>query len=162
MKHPRGRALLLLAILLSVTLCVLLTAVLLGVLPGSTLRSDVAEVVQLPDRASSGLTCQMEPRSRTGYCLAALDQNAMARLIDQLRLTQLSVASTDPRALPPVGPGGCQATAMFGDGDGVSAYWIGARPTQLALRDGGQFEYLLLLSRAETGQACIQVAYAYG
>jgi hypothetical protein len=151
-----------LALLLGVMLCGLGVYVLLDALGPGALRSDVAEVIQIPDRARPQLTCLTPSRTRMGYCLTALDQPTITQIVGRLGLSQILPADGAPLDLPTVEPGGCQSSAVFGDGTGLRAYWVAGRPDQLALRNGGQFEYLLLLTRPETGQACIQVSYAYG
>ena len=57
---------------------------------------------------------------------------------------------------------GCLDPQALAVVDGVPAYWITARPPQLALKSGGQFEYLLLIVNEATGEGCVQVSYSYG
>jgi len=83
----------------------------------------------------------------------------------RLELEARIVSLADPSTVPPIvtdGEIGCLDPDTFGSVDGLPAYWLGGRPDQLSLANGGQFEYMFLLFNTATGLVCVQVAYAYG
>jgi hypothetical protein len=129
------------------------------------LESDVNQVLDPGNSARLDLKCSMIETTRSGYCLFAANEEQVEEIAARLNLDYRTASFENPETIPPVvseGKAGCLDVDVFGNVDGFPAYYIGGRPDQLSLADGGQFEYLLLLFNPETGQACAQVSYAYG
>ena len=129
------------------------------------LESDVKEVLDPATTAKLDLKCSMIDSTRSGYCLFSSNQAQIEEIAARLDLDYRVVSFENSESVPPViseGEVGCLDEDVFGAVDGLPAYYIGGRPDQLSLANGGQFEYLLLLFNPETGQACTQVSYAYG
>lgn len=129
------------------------------------LESDVKEVLDPATTAQLDLKCSMIDSTRSGYCLFSSNQTQIEEIVARLDLDYRVASFENNETIPPVvsdGKVGCLDENVFGQVDGLPAYYIGGRPDQLSLASGGQFEYLLLLSNPETGQACTQVSYAYG
>jgi hypothetical protein len=57
---------------------------------------------------------------------------------------------------------GCGSFPWILDGSSGMFYLISGRPQSLSLANGTSFEYLLLVFEESSGEACIQVSYAYG
>ncbi len=103
--------------------------------------------------------------ARSGYCLSSSNQAQIEEIVARLDLDYRVASFENNVTIPPIvseGEVGCLDENVFGQVDGLPAYYIGGRPDQLSLTSGGQFEYLLLLFNPETWQACTQVSYAYG
>jgi len=129
------------------------------------LESDVKEVLDPATTTQLDLKCSMIDSTRSGYCLFLSNQAQIQEIAARLDLDYRVASLENNVTIPPVvseGEVGCLAEDVFGQVDGLSAYYIGGRPDQLSLTSGGQFEYLLLLFNPGTGQACTQVSYAYG
>jgi hypothetical protein len=131
----------------------------------NTLESDVNEVLYPINAAQLDLECSMIATTRSGYCLFEANKGQIEEIGARLDLDYRLASFENNETIPPVvseGKVGCLDENVFGQVDGLPAYYIGGRPDQLSLTGGGQFEYLLLLFNPETGQACAQVSYAYG
>ena len=131
----------------------------------SSLEADVLEI--LPPASSTGLSleCQMIGTTRSAYCLGDISDDEAAAWAQSLAMESFRVRLGDAASVPPLGaegPVGCLSAEVFPGVDGLPAFWVGGRPPELALGSGGQFEYLLLIVNAATGQGCLQVSYAYG
>ncbi len=131
----------------------------------ASLEADVAEVVSRGLAGSPEMECQMVGTTRSGFCTFEAGGAGALAVATELGLNSGSVEPDDLSAIPPVaaeGAVGCFSPEMMERADGLPAYWIGGRPESLRLQSGGQFEYLVLLLDPDTGQACVQVSYAYG
>jgi hypothetical protein len=129
----------------------------------SALAADVAEVMDEAD--DPDLQCAMIGVTRAGYCLLPASEGAVSGWATSLGLASGTASLDRPETVPPLaaeGAVGCLDAQVFVEVDGLPAYWLGGRPSQLSLSNGGQFEYMLLLYDPETGRACVQVSYAYG
>ncbi len=130
----------------------------------SSLETDVAQVLSI-DPAEVSMQCAMVDTTRTGYCVLPADETQVDAWARSLGLSPRRASLSDGESVPPLaseGPVGCLDAGRSGAVEGQPAYWIGARPTSLALGSGGQFEYLLLIFDPAAAQACVQVSYAYG
>lgn len=131
----------------------------------NSLEADVLEVLHpAPDEGLS-LDCRMIGTTRSGYCVGEISQDDARALALAIGLESSTLDLADLDGVPPLayeGLVGCLDPQAFAVVDGVPAYWIAGRPPQLALKSGGQFEYLLLIVNEATGQGCVQVSYAYG
>jgi uncharacterized membrane protein len=170
MQHPTRKPIPRTLIVLSACVGLCLLAALAGgalwiSLTQGALAADVGEVLTPDSGARRDLACQMLERSRTGYCLFTADEGDIQGVARRLGLETSTASGDDPHATPLLaleGGRGCRATDILRSGEKLPAYWAAGRPKQLALRSGGQFEYLLLLYDRATRQACVQVSYAYG
>jgi len=130
----------------------------------SSLQTDVAQVLSVAP-AEQSMRCAMVDRTRTGYCVLPADEAQVRAWSGTLGLSPRTASLTDVDSVPPLaseGPVGCLDEGNFGQIEGRPTYWIGARPEALALENGGQFEYMLLIFDPAAAQACVQVSYAYG
>jgi hypothetical protein len=103
--------------------------------------------------------------TRSGFCLGAMQLDQAEAVAQALELTATQVNLDAPATdLPMASEGlqGCLDPEVFPAVNGLPAWWISGRPAQLSLETGGQFEYLLIVLNATTGQGCVQVSYAYG
>ena len=131
----------------------------------SSLEADVLDVLRPASMDRLSLECRMIGTTRSGYCVGEIsleDAEALALALG-LESSQVDLENLD-RA-PPLAAEGlveCVDPEAFPGVDGLPAYWIAGRPPQLGLVSGGQFEYLLVIVNAATGQGCVQVSYAYG
>ncbi|MCJ7513490.1 MAG: hypothetical protein MUO23_11035 [Anaerolineales bacterium] len=156
----RTRALLLLVLSILLTSC----GPLWNAVNRSTLKLDVAEALG-PQALDLQLRCEMVDSTRTGYCLVPADREQVIGWAGALGMSASTASTASAQTLPPLaseGRVGCLAPENFGDVEGLPAYWVGGRPEALILSGGGRFEYMLLLHNPDTGQACVQVSYAYG
>jgi hypothetical protein len=131
----------------------------------SSLEADVLEVLRPASKDGLSLECRMIGTTRSAYCLGEISDDEAAAWAQALALESFRINLEDAASTPPLGaegPVGCLSAEVFPGVDGLPAFWIGGRPLQLALGSGGQFEYLLLIVNAATGQGCVQVSYAYG
>jgi hypothetical protein len=111
------------------------------------------------------MECRMIGTTRSGYCAFEAGEAGVHAVATELGLASGSVQPHDLSAIPPVaaeGAVGCFSPEMMERADSLPVYWIGGRPDSLRLQSGGQFEYLVLILDPDTGQACVQVSYAYG
>jgi len=129
----------------------------------NSLESDISEIIDPANTAHLELKCAMVSSTRTGYCLYDTQTESIEQLAVRLKLER-NENLLDQETLSPVAPGGegCLAPDIVGNADDVSAYSFFGRHEQLSLSNGGQFDSLLLIFNPTTGQACVQVSYAYG
>ena len=131
----------------------------------SSLEADVLDVLRPASKDGLSLECRMIGTTRSGYCLGEISDDEAAAWAQGLALESFRVNLEDAASTPALGvegPVGCLSVEVFPGVDGLPALWVGGRPPQLALGSGGQFEYLLLIVNAATGQGCVQASYAYG
>lgn len=136
-----------------------------GGLNRTPLETDVREVLTKASQDPPELECKMIGTTRSGFCTLEQDDDGALAWAQGLGLDPRLVDLDSPETVPPVaaeGKVGCLSPEVLEHVDGLPAYWIGGRPDVLALQSGGQFEYLLLVVDPDTGQACMQVSYAYG
>jgi len=130
-----------------------------------SLTANVTEVLVASDEDRLELSCKMVDTTRTGYCIFVTHQELIEQVASKLGLDFRTASLELPGNLPPLGSEGmvgCLSAGVFDSIEGLLAYWVGGRPAQLSLSDGGQFEYLLLLYNSSTELACVQVSYAFG
>jgi len=131
----------------------------------NSLEADVLEVLHPAPDEGSFLECRMIGTTRSGYCVGEISQADVQALTLAIGLESSTLDLADLDGVPPLayeGLVGCLDPQTLAVVDGLPAYWIAGRPPQLALKSGGQFEYLLLIVNEATGQGCVQVSYAYG
>jgi len=56
---------------------------------------------------------------------------------------------------------GCLACRSFKNVSKIRAYLSGRRPSELRLKSGVAFEYLILFQDLDTDKVCVQVSYSY-
>ncbi|MCP9785977.1 hypothetical protein [Cyanobium sp. N5-Cardenillas] len=137
--------------------CLLLTgcASLWTVTNRSGLEADVRELLKTADVEPQHLDCRMVGTTRMAACSLHLSPPQTASVIRALALENIQTSSET--SAPQAGPS-CVAETS----GPIITFGRGHRPTSLRLASGTAFEYLLLTINKATGQACIQVSYAYG
>ena len=122
------------------------------------------ELLRRADAGGKDLSVAMEPRSRMGLAQFPAVEGEIARLVSVLHLQEV------PDALPSAGDkvaGWLRAAqksytnAMLRLPAGVRLYHSDIRQSSLRLRDGSQFEYLVLIYDPRSEQALILVEYVH-
>ena len=129
------------------------------------LEADLREVLGAYLDVQPEMDCAMVGTTRTGYCLFDAQAESVRDLAEEMGMEARAVDLHDPGSLPPLqveGRVGCLSAEVFGQVQGLPAYWLGGRPDALALQSGGRFEYLLLVFDPAAGRACALASYAYG
>lgn len=127
----------------------------------SGLEADVRQLLEAAGFVPQHLDCRMVGSTRDAACSLHMSAAGTASVIGTFALERIDLSSEPPsnlaRLVADAGPS-CVVAASAR----LSTYGISGRPDSLRLPSGSAFEYLLLTVDESTGQACVQVSYAYG
>jgi hypothetical protein len=127
----------------------------------SGLEADVREVLKTAAVKPQRLQCRMVGPTRNGACSLPLSPTETASVLRTLALESIQTSSESPsphsELIAHAGP-----SCVAGAPRPIVTFGRGNRPDTLRLPSGTAFEYLLLTINPLTGQACVQVSYAYG
>jgi hypothetical protein len=100
--------------------------------------------------------------TRTGYCLFVDHDETVEAMIEAYDLEPVALENATIAFIDAELEAGCGSFSSILEGSEGMLYLISGRPLSLRLPNGSAFEYLLLLYSASSGEACVQVSYAYG
>jgi hypothetical protein len=99
--------------------------------------------------------------TRDAACSLHMSAADTASVIRTFALERIDPSSEPPsnlaRLVADVGP-----SCVAGTAKPLATFGISGRPNSLRLPSGSAFEYFLLTIDESTGQACVQVSYAFG
>jgi hypothetical protein len=125
----------------------------------SSLKKDVNELISKAS-VSADLRCHMIGTTRSGICEGGLSAAAVESIATQLNLTEVKKLDSSNYDL--------QVWLADGKSDLIEGlktlriYKSKRRASELRLKNGSNFEYLLLFFDATKKMVRIQVSYAYG
>ena len=133
------------------------------------LQKDVAELFARQGVTVSEMDCNMLDLSRSAACTFKEVPAQVAALLQRFDLREVVNAEQGSSAefyhcrqvLEEVKKAG-RMPASFSDMSHVRVYGIVGRPPSLKLKNGGQFEFLILFQQTETNDVLAAVSYAYG
>ena len=130
-----------------------------------TLKKDIVELFKKHGVVIKDPVCNMIGTSREATCefRASIDQVSL--LVQNLRLKEVEGEGTskaDWLLKAPPSNGGCLACPSFKHVSKIRIYRSDHRPSELRLKRGTAFEYLILFQDLETNKVCVQLSYSYG
>jgi hypothetical protein len=128
------------------------------------LTADVGGLLRQHGAAGAAPQCGMIGATRDGTCRFQATPEQVAALAEGLGLRPTSPAEDGPDGAELrhwETRDGCRRSGAFA-GPTATTHRSERRPPRLRLGHGGAFEYLLLYHQPATGEACVQVSYAYG
>lgn len=127
----------------------------------SVLETDIRAILKTAAVVPQQLECRMVGSTRDGSCSVSMTQSETDSVIRALALDSVPSSADVPsplaRLVARAGP-----SCAVGEPMSLATYGLSGRPKSLWLPSGSAFEYLLLTIHKSTGQACLQVSYAYG
>ena len=126
------------------------------------LQADIESLFGQVDLEIPLQECNMVGSTRTGYCRFRDPDEISVRLIQRLDLAPVALENATIAFIDAEFEAGCGSFPWILDGSSGEFYLISGRPQSLSLANGVSFEYLLLVFEESSGEACIQVSYAYG
>jgi hypothetical protein len=125
------------------------------------LESDIRALLKTAAVEAPHLQCRMAGATRDGSCALRLSPSDTEAVIRTFALESVR-PSTEPsvplaQLIAQAGP----SCVVHASGP-LATFGRGGRPDALRLASGAAFEYLLLTINESTGEACVQVSYAYG
>jgi hypothetical protein len=127
----------------------------------SALESDIRAILKPAGVVPQQLECRMVGATRDGSCSVSLTRAETASAIRALALESMPSSADVPSPLARLAARAGPSCAA-GEPTSLATYGLSGRPKSLRLPSGSAFEYLLLTINKSTGQACLQVSYAYG
>lgn len=149
----------------SVSLIVLVASLFLcGCGVGWGLKDHITELVSAQGVGPQVLSCKSIGSTRAGLCRLSASAEDLAALTKGLGLTEVPSAqrANDAQLTGWESSAGKDSPAKVWTGSTIRVFKSARRAKQLLLKDGSQFEYLLLYYHPEKGEIWIQVCYAYG
>ena len=126
------------------------------------LSRDIGELLVPFGIQAEDLACQMVDATRTGVCWTKLDDGQESGMVAGLGLWKVQSEDDERAKQMWEADGGCREQVAFDGSIPLDVYRSAVRPGALRLAGGSSFEYLLLYVVPTSGEACIQVSYAYG
>ncbi len=106
--------------------------------------------------------CNMIGTTRSGYCRFQDSDGDATTIIQAFHLHQVVLENATVPFIDAEFEAGCGSFPWILDGSGGAIHIISGRPDVLMLSTETSFEYLLLVYEPSSGEACLQVSYAYG
>jgi hypothetical protein len=106
--------------------------------------------------------CSMIGSTRSGYCRYQDETDASESIIESFQLHPVPLENATIAFIDTEFEAGCGSFPWILDGSSGELYLLSGRPQSLSLSNGTRFEYLLIVFEQSSGEACIQVSYAYG
>ena len=126
------------------------------------LQSDLESLFEEMDLEVSLQECNMVGSTRTGYCRFQDKDGISDGMIRGFNLIPVALENVTIAFIDAEFEAGCGSFPWILDGSSGEFHLISGRPQSLNLANGTSFEYLLLVFEDSSGEACIQVSYAYG
>jgi hypothetical protein len=126
------------------------------------LQVDVATLFEQSGIQVSLRDCNMVGTTRTGYCRFRVSDGTADALIQDFNLAPVVFENATIAFIDAEFEAGCGLFPWILEGSNGQLYLISGRPQSISLPNGTSFEYLLLMFDASSGEACLQVSYAYG
>ena len=126
------------------------------------LERDVESLLTQADIEVDLQGCNMIGTTRSGYCRFQDADGDAAAIIQAFNLHQVVLENATVPFIDAEFEAGCGSFPWILDGSGGAFYIISGRPEVLVLPTDTSFEYLLLMYEPSSGDACLQVSYAYG
>lgn len=130
-----------------------------------TLKKDIVELFKMHGVVIKDPVCNMIRTSREAICEFRAPADQVSLLVRNLHLKEVEKESTSKADLllkAPSSNRGCLACPSFKDVSKIRIYRSDHRPSELRLKHGTAFEYLILFQDLETDKVCVQVSYSYG
>jgi hypothetical protein len=127
----------------------------------SDLESDIRALLNPAAVVPLQMDCRMVGATRDGSCTVSLTRAETDAVIRALVLESVPSSADVPSPLARLFARAGSSCAL-GESMPLATYGLSGRPKSLRLPSGSAFEYLLLTINTSTGQACIQVSYAFG
>jgi hypothetical protein len=128
----------------------------------NTIKGDIEALLDRNGVQVDLQNCTMVGSTRTGMCRFRHDVGAADAIIQALHLDPVLFENATVAFIDAELEAGCGSYPNILEGSGGMLYLISGRPQSLRLSNGTAFEYLLLLYNPSSGEACLQVSYAYG
>jgi hypothetical protein len=106
--------------------------------------------------------CSMVGSTRSGFCRFQAKDGAATAIIEGFNLLPVNLENATIPFIDAEFEAGCGSYAWILDGSGGELHIISGRPQSLTLSSETRFEYMLLVYESSSGEACVQVSYAYG
>jgi hypothetical protein len=126
------------------------------------LEADLSSLFMRADTQPDFQICRMVGTTRTGFCRFKDDGSQIEIVIDHFNMVPIQLEHSTVAFIDAELEAGCGSFSWILEGSGGILYLVSGRPSSLRLSDTAAFEYLLLVYEASSGEACIQVSYAYG
>lgn len=130
-----------------------------------TLKKDIVELFKKHGVVIADPVCNMIGTTRNATCEFSASAAQVSSLVKGLNLKEVQGEgeSKDHLLLKSIpSNGGCLACGSFKNASKIKVYFSGRWPSELQLKRGTAFKYLILFQDLETDKACVQVFYAYG
>lgn len=126
------------------------------------LQSDLQSLFEGVGIGVSLEECRMIGSTRGGFCRFQDAEGTSTAMIEAFNLLPVPLENATIPFIDTEFEAGCGSYPWILDGSSGELYLISGRPKSLVLPGGTSFEYLLLVFEGSSGEACIQVTYAYG
>ncbi|MBW4530629.1 MAG: hypothetical protein KME02_08090 [Aphanothece saxicola GSE-SYN-MK-01-06B] len=127
----------------------------------SALKADVRALLKKAAVEPQHLACRMVDLTRNATCTLRMSSSETASVVRTLALKSIQRSSSPPaphaQRMELAG-----RSCVAGTTGSIITFGLGNRPGSLRLSSGTAFESLMLSFNQSTGQACVQVSYAYG
>jgi len=130
-----------------------------------TLKKDIVELFKKHGVVIKDPVCNMIGTSREATCEFRAPADQVSLLVRNLHLKEVGGESTSKADLllkVPPSNRGCLACPSFKHVSKTRVYRSDHRPSELRLKNGTAFEYLILYQDIETDKVCVHVSYSYG
>jgi len=128
------------------------------------LKKDIIELFKKHGVAIKYPVCNMIGTTRDATCEFRASADQVSSLVRGLNLKEVGVESASkPNMLLKVNQAnvGCLACRSFKNVSKIKVFTSGHRPSELRLKSGAAFEYLILFQDLDTDKVCVQVSYSY-
>jgi hypothetical protein len=124
-----------------------------------------ADVQTLLDQSGIQVTlqnCNMVGTTRTGFCRFDNRGGMAEAVIKDFGLEPVLFENATIAFIDAELEAGCGSYPSILEGSEGKLFLVSGRPQSLRLPNGSAFEYMLLIYSVSSGDACLQVSYAYG
>jgi hypothetical protein len=126
------------------------------------LQADVEALFEQTGIQVSVQNCDMVGTTRTGYCRFNDQDGLVEAIIQGFSLEPVLFENATIAFIDAELEAGCGSFPSILEGSEGKLFLVSGRPQRLRLSNGSAFEYMLLLHSNSSGEACLQVSYAYG
>ena len=126
------------------------------------LQTDAQTLFEQSGIQVSFQNCSMVGTTRTGFCRFFDRNGTVEEMIQAFDLEPVPFENATIAFIDAELEAGCGSFPSILEGSEGKLFLVSGRPQSLRLSNGSSFEYLLLLYSASSGEACVQVSYAYG
>ena len=126
------------------------------------LEADVQTLFEQSGIQVSLQNCSMVGSTRTGFCRFDNHGGMAEAVIKDFGLEPVLFENATIAFIDAEFEAGCGSYPSILEGSEGKLFLISGRPQSLRLPNGSAFEYMLLIYSVSSGDACLQVSYAYG